>query len=197
MTKNVSSKSKHRRDVSYRDVANILEKNACVLCSMLKRFHASCIQNADVDHIRALCDFHAWAIAGAADAEAAARLLLRLILFDHQQPQAATGCSICEWVAEEETKHSDEFFLLFENDRQFQDWMHDHGAICLPHARRLLKRIPDQDRHVILTLVAQAAGKLKNELRAIADNPSSRRSSIVLSQAAEFLKGRRGLVLDN
>lgn len=195
MTKNASSKSKHRRDPSFRDVANILEKDACVLCSMLKRFHSSCIQDADVDHIQALCDFHAWAIAGAADAGAAARILLRLILFDQQQPQAATGCSVCERVAEEETKHSDEFFLLLKHDPEFRNWMCDHGAVCIPHARRLLCRIPDQDRHIVLALVAQAAARLKNELREIADNTSSRRSSMVLSRAAEFLKGRRGLVL--
>jgi hypothetical protein len=197
MARKVSSNSKRRRKPSFRDVANILEKDACVLCSMLKRFHASCIHDADVNHIQALCDFHAWAVVGAADTGEAARILLRLIPFDQQQPQAATGCSLCERVAEEEIKHSDEFFLLLKYDPEFRKWMREHGAVCMPHARGLIGRIPDQDRHVILALVAQAAGKLKNELRAIADNPSSRRSSIVLSQAAEFLKGRRGLVLDN
>lgn len=195
MTRNLSSRSRHRREPSFRDVANILESDACVLCSMLKRFHSSCIQDADADHIRALCDFHAWAIAGAADAGAAARILLRLILFDQQQPQVATGCSVCKRVADEETKHSEEFFFLFENDPEFQDWMRDHGTICMPHARRLLMRNPDGDRHAILSVVTQAAARLKNELQKIADNSSNRRSSSVLSQAAEFLKGRRGLSL--
>lgn len=178
-------------------VANILEKDACVLCSMLKRFHSSCIQDADADDIRALCDFHAWAIAENADSGAAARIFLRLIPFDQQQPQAATGCSVCKRVAEEETKHSDEFFLLLKHDPEFRNWMRDHGAVCMPHARRLISRIPDQDRHVVLALMAQAAARLKTELQEIADSASDGRSSMVLSRAAEFLKGRRGLVLED
>jgi hypothetical protein len=196
MTTNISSNSKRRRKPSFGDVANILEKDACVLCSMLKRFHASCMQDADVNHIQALCDFHAWAVAGAADTGAAARILLRLIVFDQQQPQAATGCSVCERVAEEETKRSDEFFLLLKGDPEFQDWMRDYGAICIPHARRLLMRSTDGDRHAVLSVMAQAAARLRNELQEIADNASKRRSSLVLSQAAEFLKGRRGLALN-
>lgn len=196
MTQSASSKTKHRRAPSFRDVANILEKDACVLCSMLKRFHSACVQEADVNHLRTLCDFHLWAIAGSAGAEAAARILLRLLLLDQQEllPDPDARCSVCERVEKEELRCSDELLLLLRNDPDFQNWIQDHGAVCIPHARRLLNLIPAQDRHVVLTLVGRAAERLKSELRAIADNPRNRRTSIVLSQAAEFLKGRRGLV---
>jgi len=197
MTNSVSSRGKRHRAISFRDVANILENDSCVLCSMLKRFHSACIQDADANHIQALCDFHAWAIAGAADAAVAARILLRLLLLEKQQPQTIASCSICEQVAEEETKHSNEFLILLDKDSEFQDWMRDHGALCIPHARRLLKRVPERDRHVVLALVAQAARRMENELRSTADNANARRSSTILSQAAEFLKGRRGLAIES
>lgn len=197
MTKNVSSRGKRHRAISFRDVAKILENDSCALCSMLKRFHSACIQDADVSHIQALCDFHAWAVAGAADAGTAARILLRLLLFEKQQPLPTERCSVCERVAEEENKHSEELLILLEADSEFQDWMRDHGTLCIPHARRLLRRISEQDRHVVLALVAQAARRLENELRTTADNPNSRRSSTVLSRAAEFLRGRRGLAIES
>lgn len=193
MTNTVSSKGKHRRSLSFRNVANILEEDSCVLCSMLRQFHIGCIQYPHADHIQALCDLHAWAIAEAADTGAAARILLRLLLLEQQQLQASASCSVCECVAEEEINRSDQLILLLKKDPEFQEWIRDHGAVCIPHARKLLSRIPEWDRHVVLALVAKAAARLKYDLRQIADDADSRSSSLSLSQAAEFLKGRRGL----
>lgn len=184
------------REPSFKNVAHILEKNSCVLCSMLKSFHSACIQNADVNQVQNLCDFHAWTIAGAVDAEAAARILLRLVEQRKLSPeQVATRCSVCKQVAEEETKHFEEFVFLLKV-AEFQEWLRDHGALCMPHARRLLNRIPEMDHQVVITLVEQTAARLKTELRFAAENPGHRQSSTVLSRAAEYLKARRGLALD-
>lgn len=196
MNRGHMSERKRGREPTFRDVAHVLEKDACVLCSMLKRFHSACIQNADVKRVQALCDFHAWAIAGAGDMEEGARVFLRLLDQTQflQTSVTATPCSICERVAEEEIECSRRFVDLLD-DSEFQTWLRGHGAVCIPHARRLLKRIPDGHQQFMINLIHRAAAKLRDELHSIADHPDNRHSPTVLSRAAEYLKGRRGLAL--
>jgi hypothetical protein len=183
------------KPISFHDVAQMLEKEACVICSLLKRFQFSCIHDVVVENTRALCSFHAWAIAGGADAEVAARVFLQLLQTKlTEEGRSAGGCDICQKIKKEEDIRLGDFSTLLK-DLQFRNWLDDYGALCLPHAARLLRRVGEADRDVILALVEQTGQRLKDALAAIAtgDQAGSRRATSVLSRAAEHLEARRGL----
>lgn len=184
------------KTIQFRDVAPILEKGACVLCSFLKGFQSSCIHGGDLRELRSLCSFHIWAVAGAADAHLAAEVFLQLLQstpFPEAQP-GTLGCDICQRIAREEVVRSDDFLRLLK-DSQFRDWLSDYGALCLPHTARLLCRVTPGERRTILSLAREAEARLRYELSAVVGKraPVTHRVSVLLSQAAEYLEGRRGL----
>jgi len=189
-------KARNTSGHSFREVVRILEKDACVLCSMVKRFQSTCIQNANAVHIQALCGFHAWAIAGVADTRSAARIFLQLLESTPLQEEDASAlrCSVCVQIAEEEARRSQEFVQLL-NDPEFLGWLRERGAMCIPHTRRLLKRVPEPNRPIVLKLFRDGAARLRNGLGSLAVEPEDWHLAALLSRAAEYLGGRRGLAL--
>lgn len=184
------------KPIVFHDVALMLEKEACVVCSLLKRFQFSCVHDVVVDNTRALCSFHAWAIAGGADAELAARVFLQLLQTKTlaEEASSAGGCDICQKIQKEEGIRLGDLITLLK-DVQFRNWLDDYGALCLPHAGRLLRRVGEAERGVIVALVQQTGQRLKDALSAVArgDQAGSQRATSVLSRAAEHLEARRGL----
>ena len=104
-------------------------------------------------------------------------------------------CSVCQQIAEEEIKRSNDFILLLK-DPEFRAWLDRYGAVCIPHAARLLKRVPTGDQTVLTALLRNTASRLKEELRTSTGQPEDRRSALALSRAAEYLEGRRGLAMN-
>ncbi len=189
-------KAHHCTDRSLREVAKIIEKDACVLCSMLKRFQSALIQNANTDDIDALCRFHLWAIAGTADTQVAARIFLQLLdssRLQEQDPPVAR-CSVCDQIVEEEARCSEELVQLLRVP-EFLGWLREHGAMCIPHARRRLKILRDEDRTVLMAVVRDARARLRDRLNSGVNEPNDRRLPMLLSRVAEYLEGRRGLAL--
>ncbi len=190
------AKARNGAEPSFKDVARLLEKGSCVLCSLLKRFQSACIQNASADRVQHLCSFHTWALAGAANTDVAAGIFLHVLELREMRLDigGVPRCSLCEQIAEEEAERSNDFVLLLKN-AEFRAWLDRYGALCVPHASRLLKRVPTGDRAVLTSLVQNTAARLKGELRCCTGHPEDRRSASALSRAAEYLEGRRGLAI--
>jgi len=183
-----------RKPIQFADVARVLEKSACVLCTLVKPFQTSCIQDVQVTETRSLCAFHTWAIAGTAATQSAAQIFLRLLDTRRieEETQTNSGCSLCARIAQEELRRSQDFATLL-SDSEFRSWLDAYGALCLPHAKRLLQRVSPQNRAVVISMVDQTATRLKAALRPLADGPGARLGAVVLSHVAEYLESRRGL----
>jgi hypothetical protein len=185
-----------QQPVHYKQITEALQPGACPLCAVLRDFQASCIRESDGRTIEALCNFHMWALAGAAKAESAAKLFLGLLgkvdLDDSIQP--VKTCGICQRIREEESKRLDEFAERFAQDK-FREWMNLRGAVCLPHAIRLLPRLPQSLRQDLAGILSRRAAELKEELEKLLKDAKSgqRGHEGILGRVAEALAAQRGL----
>lgn len=183
-----------RKPIQFAEVARVLEKSACVLCTLVKPFQTTRIQDVQITETPSLCAFHTWAIAGAAATQSAAQIFLRLLDTRgiEEETQKNSGCSLCADIAQEELRRARDFATLL-SDPEFRNWLDAYGALCLPHAKRLLQRVSPQNRAIVISLVDQTATRLKAALRPLADGARARLGAVVLSHVAEYLESRRGL----
>jgi hypothetical protein len=185
-----------QQPVHYTQITEALRPGACPLCAVLRDFQASCIRESDGRAIEALCNFHMWALAGAAKAESAARLFLgfleQITIDDSARP--AKPCGICQRMRAEESRRLDEFAERFAQDK-FREWMNLCGAVCLPHAIRLLPRLPQSLRQDLAGILSRRAAELKEELeKFLKDARSGQRGHEgILGRVAEALAAQRGL----
>ena len=182
------------KEIGYRDVAPILEREACVLCSLLKRFQSSCVLSGKIVRVDRLCSFHIWAVAGGAESDRAARLFTQLLdARELGEEKESERCDICERIMQEESLRCQDFVQLLEDD-EFRNWLVGQGALCLPHAARLLPRLSGPDRQLVLALLRKTRERLRDALGAmLTEAGTGQRAPVLLSRVAEFLKGRRGL----
>jgi len=182
--------------VHYRQITEALTPGACPLCVVLRDFQASCIRESDLQAIDALCNYHTWALAGVAQAESTASLFLRLLetaTLDCSTLQAKP-CGICQRVHDEESKRLDEFAEKLAHEK-FREWMNLRGAVCLPHAARLLPRLPGEQRQELANILERRMTELKRELvKLVRDaNSGERGHEGVLGRVAEVLAAQRNL----
>lgn len=185
-----------QQPVHYKQIAEALSPGACPLCAFLRDFQAVCIRELDGRAIEALCNFHMWALAGAARAESAARLFLALLerrtLDDSAGPTKT--CGICQRIHEEESRRLDEFAEKFAQDK-FREWMASRGAVCLPHAAKLSPKLLPKFRRDLAGILSRRAEELKAELeKLLRDTKSGQRGHEgILGRVAEALAAQRGL----
>jgi hypothetical protein len=185
-----------QQPVHYKQTTEALSPGVCPLCAVLRDFQASCTRESDGRAIEALCNFHLWALAGAAKAESAARLFLgffeKVTLDDSARPAKTRG--ICQRMRDEESKRLDEFAERFAQDK-FREWMNLRGAVCLPHAIRLLPRLPQSLRQDLAGILSRRMKKLKEELeKLLGDAKAGQRGHEgILGKVAETLTAQRGL----
>jgi len=137
-----------------------------------------------------------WALAGAAKAELAARLFLGLLgkINLDESTRPAKACGICLRISEEESKRLDEFAERFAQER-FREWMSLRGAVCVPHAIKLLPRLSQDLRQELAGILSRRMKELKEELeKLLRDAKSGQRGHEgILGRVAETLAAQRGL----
>jgi hypothetical protein len=185
--------------IHYTEISEACQPGVCPLCTVLKDFQAVCIREADAQSVQALCNFHTWAFAGAAQAESAAKLFLRLLASAglNHVPSAARICGVCHKIQEEESKRLDEFAKKLMQDK-FREWMLCHGTVCVPHASKLLSRVPENLRDSVSKIFIRRTEELRAELKELLRNTEQgqRGHAGVLGRVAEVLAAQRGLEQD-
>jgi hypothetical protein len=185
-----------QQPVHYKQIAEALQPGACPLCAFLRDFQAACVRESDTREFEALCNFHTWALAGAAKAESAAKVFLRLLEKVSLDGPAlsATPCAICQRIRGEESKRLGEFVERFANEK-FREWMSLRGAVCLPHAAKLLPRLSRELGRDLTEILVRRTEELKVELeKLLADTKSGHRGHEgILGRVAEILTAQRGL----
>lgn len=185
-----------QQPVHYKQITEALSPGACPVCAVLRDFQASCVRETDGQTIEPLCNFHLWALAGAAKAESAAALFLALLEKVHLDgpAQPAKACGICQRIRDEESRRLEEFAERFAQDK-FREWMTLRGAVCLPHASRLLPRLPRFLRHALVGILSRRMEELKEDLeKLLRDAQSGQRGHAgILGKVAEALAAQRGL----
>jgi len=185
-----------QRPVHYSQIVAAVRPGACPLCAVLKDFQSAYIREADPQSLEALCNFHMWAFAGAAQAESAAKLFLRLLEEAGTNHSALPPrvCGICLRIREEEVRRLDEFAEKFAQDK-FREWMLVHGTVCMPHAIKLRPRLPAELQVSLAKILARREEELRTELEELLRNVQSgqRGHEGILGKVAESLAAQRGL----
>jgi hypothetical protein len=185
-----------QQPVDYKNLSEAIRPGVCPLCAFLKDLQARCVRTVELESVESLCNFHTWAIAGAAPAEVAAELFLRLLNRSQiaQGPVSATACSICLRLAREEQALLDELIQKLANEK-FREWMLRQGALCFPHARKLVALLPETLRSAVQQILVREKVALTKDLEDLLRNADhgAKPHPGILGRAAESLAAQRGL----
>jgi len=172
------------------------QEGACHICAALRKFQSGCVEGLQHPLPSMLCRLHTWLIARSSEASAAADMLLQMLGHVLEEESTVVSCDMCVRMAEEEKRQFEDFSkkLLMPT---YPEWFRDHGELCFPHARKLFDHVPEEFRNVIVSVIQREMIALKDELITL-----SRTARVgtpahpgVLGRAAEYLVGKRGLVL--
>ncbi len=172
----------------------ISPESGCLICTALKRFQSACVQKGSDQKPQSLCSVHTWLIAKSVDAETAAGTLLGILEQALEGKSYGSSCEICSWVERREQSEIDEFSKRLQNPA-FQTWFHEHGGLCIPHARRLFERVPKDFHDAIVSPVKRDTRTLKASLIALLQSARAGTQTHpgILGRVAEHLVGKRGL----
>jgi hypothetical protein len=177
-----------------RKPSDTFRADACPLCAFLKEFQSECVQSLNHRLARTLCNFHTWLVAKLADAGAAADIFLRMLELSLEADSSRQSCDLCKWVADQEHRKIEEIAQKLDEPDSLH-WLCEQEPLCLPHARKLLDRVPNEFRDEIILSVQRLAAELKGELTTLSRNAKARlpiRPGL-LGRAAEYLVSKRGL----
>ena len=166
----------------------------CMICKGLKEFQSDRICALNRQAFRRLCNLHTWLIAKTAEAGAAAEVLLRMMDDALKAESTGADCGFCAVLAEEEERRFGDFVQRLDKP-DFLLRLQCRGGLCIPHARKLLDRVPDSLRTEIISALQKRVVEMKRELTTL-----SRSAKVgetihpgLLGRAAEFLVANRGL----
>jgi hypothetical protein len=184
--------SLEKRDQS-RKVFNRIEEQPCEICGTLKEFQSDCVDNLNNRMPRTLCNLHTWLIAKVAEAGTAADVLLRMLELALEDSSAGAECSFCAWIADEEDKKLAEFARKL-NKPEFLLRLRDRGGLCIPHARKLVERVPPNIRDQFIPNLQRHAAELRRDLVTLSRNAKAGMTIHpgLLGRAAEYLVAKRG-----
>ena len=166
----------------------------CPLCVFLKEFQSECVQSMNHRLVRTLCNFHAWLVANLADVEAAADVFLHMLEHSLEGDSSRESCDLCIWMADQERRKIEEMAQKLNKPERLH-WLREQELLCVPHARKLLDRVPNKVRDEIILTVQRQAAELKDKLSVLSRNAKARlpiRPGL-LGRAAEYLVAKRGL----
>ncbi len=184
-----------RQLVMYRSILEVLHEPGCPLCRFLKEFQAGRLQNRSEMETRGLCNFHAWGLAAAQDAPAAAEASIGIL---NEAVSIANGTQACdvsnEVKAEEDLRTRELATCLHRPDVAV--WLRTEAVLCIPHAAKLRRQLSPILASEIDAIVQNCRSQLKEDLDHLRGEPSMDRSGWgALGRAAEFLVSQRGLRL--
>ncbi len=173
-------------------VAQALAKGSCPVCAVLKQFVDELVENLGSDQATSVCKTHTWALARAAPAEAAVAAFLKTI--ESRLASQPCACGICLQMHNEEGVRLRELAREMERSRML-DWFGRHGTLCLDHAEKLRKHLPEQFQPLVDQIVTRNVADFEQQLTAYREQvrEGKRAGGGLLGHAAEFLAGQRGL----
>ena len=177
------------RPLTYESMLQSANKGGCVICALLKSYQSALLEGLRPAELNALCNYHGWSVAAAAQARGAAEAFLHL-LDTNADLASAAGCDFCGLIQKEEEIRLQELARIVD-DPEVLDWMQTHSALCLPHA----KRLPPAQSSEMLAIAAKSRGRLRNGLKGFLGQLGRGDDSGggILGRAAEFLFGYRGM----
>jgi hypothetical protein len=104
------------------------------------------------------------------------------------------NCGVCASIAEEEERKLGKFARSLGKPESLLR-LQERGGICIPHARKLLDRVPDRVRDEIILALQKRVVELRRELTTLSRSAKAGEAIHpgVLGRAAEFLVANRGL----
>lgn len=178
-------------------IPQALAKGHCPVCTIVGDFQEQLIAGTQSCEVSGLCNYHAWAVAKAAPAEAAARLFLDLVesnTRDWQTPDPVDECSLCKSLDDHETRRLYEMVEQLKR-APIRKWMKLQGTFCLGHARKLNAALPEELRDLILEITARSRAELTDALTSFLTHMRTGDGEGwgVLGRVAEFLTSQRGM----
>jgi hypothetical protein len=185
----------HGKRGRVKGLADALTEDACPLCQFLKEFQSAHLRNLSGVTARHLCSYHLWSVAAASEVKAAAEIFLELL--ENSNPGESHACDLCKRVADEERIRVEEFSGYLRRP-EFEKWLREYGALCLPHSRKLSAIVPQDLQKDIHRAVERHSEGLKQKLTAVLNLAREGKPfhAGVLGRAAEFLAAQRGLERD-
>jgi hypothetical protein len=184
--------------VGYEQVKQTLAKGTCPICVFMKDYQAGAVRGVIPSTIKALCNFHTWALAAAGARQNTVQVFLDLLRKEESGVTTPNEpCTICNQIRDEEESAVKEFAAELSQSG-FKDWMAAHGTLCLSHGSKLLDSVASELQSMVLQIVHRRAGELRDGLMHFlkthtelqnAPNPGGG----ILGQVAEFLVSQRGL----
>lgn len=171
-----------------------IQEEPCTICRALKQSQSDYVDMLSRRMPRSLCNFHTWLVAKVAEAGVAAEVLLRMLERALKDDSTGVDCSLCAWIAQEEDRELGEFVQILdipEHLLRFQK----NGGLCIPHARKLFDRVPNDLRDEIILALQRQAVELRRELVTLSRNAKAGITTHagLLGRAAEYLVANRGL----
>ncbi len=111
--------------LEYQKVSEALLKGSCPFCTYLKNFQSKILRDLKApEQIKAICNFHAWAMAAASN-KAVASCVFRVLL---EQPpiKEAYECNVCAQIRAEEDTRMREFAGELSQSR-IVEWVKAQG----------------------------------------------------------------------
>jgi hypothetical protein len=176
------------RPLTYESMLQTASKGGCVICALLKSYQSALLERLHPAEVNAVCNYHGWSIAAAAQASIAAQTFVHL-LDKAEDAHGEIDCDFCVLIRkEEETRLKELCRVLVEPE--VLGWMQAHNALCLPHAEGLRAR-----SSAMLAIAANSRERLKNSLQSFLAELTRNVNSGggILGRAAEFLFGFRGM----
>ena len=166
----------------------------CVICRGLKEFQSGRTFNPNQQALKSLCNLHTWLLAKTAEAGTVAEVLLQMLEYPLREEWTGANCGVCASIAEEEKRKLGEFAQSLGKPESLMR-LQQRGGLCIPHARKLLGRVPDNVRNKIISALQKRVVELRRELTALSRCAKSGEAIHpgVLGRAAEFLVANRGL----
>ena len=183
-----------RRRAPVKNLSDALNEDGCPLCIVLKGFQACYLSELDRHEVNCLCGFHVWMVAKTAEARSAATLFLRLLSNPLGQEATARTCDVCARIAQEE-QHLIRELLANVNRSDWEAWLRHHGALCRPHALRVLGQAPKTAQGAIHLALSRRRSELTQKLTDLLRHSDGNLPAQpgVLGRAAEYLTAQRGL----
>jgi hypothetical protein len=179
--------------LEYQNVSEALLKGTCPFCTYLKNYQSKILRDLKApEQIKAICNFHAWAMAAASN-KAAASCVFRVLL---EQPpiKEVHECDFCSQIRAEEETRMKEFADELSQTR-ILEWVKTQGTFCIPHGTRLLGQLPRTLQLIVMSVLKRTASQLQESLEQVGTDSAEDKApgGGVLGHAAEFLVSQRGL----
>lgn len=178
----------------YASILQVLSEPGCPICTFLKNVQSKLLQEGEIEHLKVLCNAHAWALAAVRRTSAAARIFLSLVEEGLQREHRE--CSACIRLAQEETLRMQEL-LVSLGRRQVSMWIDTKGVLCLPHGLSMREQAPEGAHRLIDKVLDRRRSELEEALHKFIkeDENTEIQQGGALGKAAEYLVAQRGVGL--